>query len=169
VCKEDAIPWTQQVLVVANETAGSQELMRALVERSEQGRIAVHLIVPGAPLGERRETATAKCEFAVSQFREAGLEADGFVGHIDPFLAVMDVWDPRRHDEIVVSTHPIGVSKWLSAGLPQRIERATGAVVTHVVSQPAGPVAATRPAPVHEPRGILSPLSVLGWGPTRRA
>jgi hypothetical protein len=163
------IPWTQQILVVANETAGSEELLRALVGRSERARIAVHLIVPAAPLGGGRESATATCEVAVAQFRDAGLEADGLVGHVDPFLAVMDFWDPRRHDEILVSTLPIGVSKWLSAGLPQRIERATGAVVTHVVSQPAGRVATTRPAPIREPRGILSPFSVLGWGPSKRA
>jgi hypothetical protein len=166
---EVVIPWTQQVLVVANQTASSEELMRALVERSERTRIAVHLIVPAPPLGGGRESATATCEAALARFRDAGLEADGLVGHVDPFLAVMDVWDPRRHDEILVSTLPIGVSKWLSAGLPQRIERATGAIVTHVVSPPAGRVAATRPAPVHESRGILSPLSVLGWGPTNRA
>ncbi len=155
--------------MVANQTAGSEELLRALVVRSEDTRIAVHLIVPAAPLGGGRESATATCEAAVAQFRDAGLEAHGLVGHVDPFHAVMDVWDPRRHDEILVSTLPTGASKWLSAGLPQRIERATGAVVTHVVSQPAGRVAATRPAPVHEPRGILSPLSVLGWGGPNRA
>jgi hypothetical protein len=166
--KEVVIPWTQQVLVVANQTASSDELMRALLERSERTPTAVHLIVPAPPLGGGRESATAACEAALARFRAAGLEADGSVGHVDPFLAVMDVWDPRRHDEILVSTLPIGVSKWLSAGLPQRIERATGAVVTHVVSRPAGPVAATHPAPVRESPGILGPLSVLGWGPGKR-
>jgi hypothetical protein len=162
------IPWTQHVLVVANQTAGSSELLSALIERSERAPTAVHLIVPAAPLGGGRQSATDTCDRVVGQFRQEGLEADGVVGHVDPFVAVMDVWDPRRHDEIVVSTLPIGVSKWLSAALPQRIERATGAVVTHVVSQPPSRVVATRPAPVHDRPGILSPLSVLGWGPTRR-
>ena len=48
-----------------------------------------------------------------------------------------DEWDPRRYDEIVVSTLPQMVSKWLHAGLPERIERITGARVTHVVSAAA--------------------------------
>lgn len=113
-------------------------------------------------------TATEIRDRAVARFRDAGLEAEGVVGAVDPFVAVIDAWDPRRHDEIVVSTLPIGVSRWLHAGLPQRIERVTGAVVTHVVSQPQRAVIEPHPAPVHERRGVLSPLSVLGWGPTRR-
>jgi hypothetical protein len=155
-------------LVVANQTAGSEELLNALIERAQRTPTVVHLIVPASPLGGGRKTATDVRDRAVARLRDAGLEAEGVVGAVDPLVAVMEVWDPRRHDEIVVSTLPIGVSKWLHAGLPQRIERVTGAVVTHVVSQPQRAVIETHPAPVHERRGVLSPLSVLGWGPTRR-
>jgi hypothetical protein len=156
--------WKQTVLVVANQTARSQELLGALRMRADRAPTFVQLVVPAAPLGEEREAATRTLEAALEQFRDAGLEADGAVGHPDPLIAVTDVWDPRRYDEIVVSTLPIGVSKWLHAGLPERIERVTGAVVTHVVSAPPGPELPTRPAPSHGDHSGLGPLSVLGWG-----
>jgi hypothetical protein len=163
------MPWKQQVLVVANLTAGSQELLSVLKERAQRAPTAIHLVVPPASLGQGREAAAQTLQEALAQLREAGLEADGVVGDVDPFVAVTDVWDPRRYDEIVVSTLPVDVSRWLHAGLPERIERATGARVTHVVSQPAGHAFETRPPPPHEDRGVLSPLYVLGWGRAKGA
>ena len=56
------------------------------------------------------------------------------------------------------------VSKWLHAGLPERIAKLTDATVTHVVSEPPKPPVATVPAPAHERQAPLGPLSVLGWG-----
>ena len=44
----------------------------------------------------------------------------------------------------------------------------TGARVTHVVSQPPKPELETSPAPVHENHGVMTPLSVLAWGPHRQ-
>jgi hypothetical protein len=54
-------------------------------------------------------------------------------------------------------------SKWLHAGLPERIGKVTGAPVTHVISQPARPEVELEPAPAHE-RAAMGPLSVLAWG-----
>ncbi len=52
-------------------------------------------------------------------------------------VAVQDAWDPRRFDEVIVATLPTGVSRWLAADLPHRIERLTGARVTHIVAAAA--------------------------------
>jgi GABA permease len=163
------MPWKQRVLVVANVTAGSPELLSALRERAERAPTAIHLVVPATPLGGGREIAVRTLEDALARLRDAGLEADGVVGHPDPFVAVAEAWDPKRYDEIIVSTLPMRVSKWLHAGLPERIQRATGALVTHVVSQPP-PHALSRGVPVeHQQLGIFTPLSVLGWGRSRGA
>ena len=161
---EVAISWKQNVLVVAQQTASSPELLSALTVRAERTPTTVHLIVPAPPLGGERETAARTLDLALAKFRTAGLDADGAVGNPDPFVAVTDAWDPRTYDEIVVSTLPIGTSKWLHAGLPERIERVTGAVVTHVVSARPSPEPATRPSPAGQRRSGLGPLSVLGWG-----
>jgi hypothetical protein len=158
------MPWKQQVLVLANVTAGSQKLQSVLKERAQRAPTVIHLVVPASSPGQGREAAAQTLQDALAQLRDAGLEVDGVVGNVDPFVAVTDAWDPRRYDEIIVSTLPISVSRWLHAGLPERIERATGALVTHVASQPAGHTFETRPPPPHEDRGVLSPLYVLGWG-----
>ena len=100
---------------------------------------------------------------AVDRLTAAGLEAEGSVGNPDPCVAVSEAWDPKRFDEIIVSTLPMKLSKWLHAGLPERIGRITGAPVTHVVSQPTKPAMHTDPAPAHE-EGGLGPLKVLAWG-----
>jgi hypothetical protein len=163
------MPWKQRLLVVANVTLGSEELLSMLRARAERAPTAVHLVVPATPLGGGRESAAQRLQDALGQLRRAGLEADGALGHGDPFLAVMDAWDPRRYDEIIVFTLPIGVSKWLHAGLPERIERVTGALVTHVVAQPPVHAPETKPPPPHEDHGVLSPLTVLGWGRAKQA
>jgi hypothetical protein len=160
--------WTNNVLVVANVTAASRELVGALLTRAENGHTSFVLVVPASPGAGGRDAARGRLEDALVQLRGAGLEVEGHVGNSDPILAVSDEWDPRRYDEIIVSTLPASVSKWLHAGLPERVEKMTGARVTHVVSQPAKPAVETSPAPVHEKHGVMTPLSVLAWGPHRQ-
>jgi hypothetical protein len=160
--------WTTNVLVVANVTAASAELRGVLLQRAESGSTKFTLIVPSDAVAGGREVARARLDEALEGLREAGLQIDGHVGSGDPILAVSDEWDPRRYDEIIVSTLPMRVSKWLRAGLPERIERITGARVTHVVSQPPKPEVEATPAPVHEKHGVMTPLSVLTWGTQRQ-
>ncbi len=155
--------WKRNVLVIANVTATSDELLDALKERAAREAVAFTLIVPATPFGGGRAAAAKQLEAAVERMRDGGLEAEGSVGDADPMTAVAESWDPRRYDEIVVCTLPMRVSKWLRAGLPERIEHLTGARVTHVVAEPPKPPVATSPAPAHEP-APMGPLSVLSWG-----
>ncbi len=158
------MPWNRQVLVVANVTARSQELLSALRTRAESGPTTIHLVVPATPFGGGRAGATQKLQEALAEIRAVGVQADGSVGPPDPLAATIDAWDPRRFDEIIVSTLPIGASRWMRAGLPARIERLTGAPVTHVVSRPAEEDARAGSAPVRRDRTLMGPLSVLTWG-----
>jgi len=159
--------WTNNVLVVANVTATSTDLLEALIARSQDGNATFMLVVPADPVAGGRDAAKTKLDEALEFMRARGLRVDGRVGSGDPILAVSDEWDPRRYDEIVVSTLPMRFSKWLHAGLPERIEKLTGARVTHVVSEPPKPEIETTPAPVHEKHGVMTPLSVLTWGTQR--
>jgi len=163
------MPWKRQILVVANVTAGSQTLLNALSDRAERDPTAIHLIVPASPSREGRAAAKQTLEDAVAQLRAAGLEAAGAIGPSDPLTATIEAWDPKRFDEIVVSTLPMRLSKWLHAGLPERIERHTGAPVTHVVSEPPAPPLHTEPAPARKQSDVFTgPLSVLTWGSASR-
>jgi hypothetical protein len=148
----------RRILVVANVTADSDELLGALKARAGRQSAVFTLLVPATP-----SAAAARLDEVLERMRAAGLEVDGRVGDADPIVAVSEAWDPRRYDEIVVSTLPMSMSKWLHAALPNRIAELTGAMVTHVVSEPR-PEAALPPPPRPHEKSPLGPLSVLGWG-----
>ncbi len=152
--------WRRSFLVVANVTATSEDLIGALTERAPA---SFTLVIPATPFGGGRQAALATLADALEQLRAAGLEADGTVGNADPILAVTDVWDPKKYDEIIVSTLPLQLSKWLHAGLPDRISRLTDAPVTHVVSEPPKPDPVVAPPPAAPDRS-MGPLTVLSWG-----
>jgi nucleotide-binding universal stress UspA family protein len=129
------VAWEFSVLVVANETASSDELLAALRERAEAGACRFTLVMPGTG-ADRNE----RLEAALGRMREAGLEnVEGSVGDPDPVVAVMDLWDPMKFDDIVVSTLPTGSSRWMGLDLPHRLEKLTSVPVRHVVSQPPRP------------------------------
>jgi hypothetical protein len=152
------------VLVVANLTAASTQLLEALKARAERSPIKVTLVMPatGPGLGGR-EAVRARLDEALEGMRSAGLEADGVIGDTDPMEAVAECFDPARHDEAIVCTLPGRSSKWLQHDFPHRVARYTGVPVTHVVADDLRPVPAATPAPEHE-RPALGPLSVLSWG-----
>jgi hypothetical protein len=154
--------WKFNVLVVANVTAASDELLAALKRRSERGACGFTLLVPATGGGrEGRETAEKRLEAALERMRAAGLEVEGMVGDADPVIAVHDTWDPRRFDEIVISTLPTGASRWLAVDLPHRVEKITGVQVEHVVAaEPRAPVQ-TEPAPEPDRYGVLAPLAAI--------
>ncbi len=124
--------WTLSVLVIANVTATSPELSAALKERADRGQCRFTLIVPAAPGRPGR----ARLEEALRHLRAEGLSIEGRLGDRDPVGALHDVWDPAVYDEVVISTLPTGISRWLQVDLPQRIGRITGAPVHHVVATP---------------------------------
>jgi nucleotide-binding universal stress UspA family protein len=153
----------KNILVIANVTATSDELCSILIERAKQELVAFTILVPATSAAGGHAAAQEQVEAAVARLREAGLEASGSVGDRDPIVAISEAWDPRHYDEIVMSTLPIGASKWLRAGLPERISKLTGTLVTHIVSEPPrAPVEQGSP-PRHADKG-LGPLTVLGWG-----
>lgn len=128
------------VLVVANKTAGSPELLSALRERSEQGPARFHLVVPASPRGASwafdmhsgHDDAEHDLEGALERLREQGLEIDGEVGDPDPVAAVSDSSHAGNYDEVIVSTLPKHLSKWLKLDIASKVAHATGLPVKHV-------------------------------------
>ena len=126
--------FTTKLLVIANRTVDSVGLLESLQARAGRGPIEVTLVAPSTH-GRREETAQRLAR-AVRTLGDAGIPVTGVQGDADPLVAVADTWDPRHFDEVVVATLPGATSRWLAANLPKRVERFTGARVTHVVAHP---------------------------------
>jgi hypothetical protein len=132
-----------RVLVLANRTVDSPQLREALVARNERGPISVCLLVPAAwevqdPHGGV-ESARRRINAALANMRDDGLQVQCKLGDPDPLAALREAWDPERFDELIVSTLPSKLSRWLQMDLPRRAHKMTGVPVTHVeaTSEPA--------------------------------
>jgi hypothetical protein len=83
-----------------------------------------------------RVDAAARLTTLLDWIREHGGEADGQIGDPDPLVAIGDVIAKRSFDEIIVSTLPAHLSKWLRHDLPTRIESTFDVPVAHVSASP---------------------------------
>jgi hypothetical protein len=134
------------VLVVANRTAESPELLDALRQRVVQGPCEFTLLVPSTPHGlawaadthAGGEEAERYRQAFVDELREEGLDVvDAKVGDPDPLAAIQDECNFHEYDELIVSTLPLRISKWLHVDLPRKAGAATGLPVTHVIGSEA--------------------------------
>jgi len=126
-----------RVLVVANRTADSEGLAKALSDRPDAAHATFTLLVPASGRGPDRphglEIARSQLEQGLKRLKDAGLEVTGMVGDPDPIVAVADIWKPGEFDEVVVSTLEGEASRWLEYDLPHRVTRLTDCPVQHVV------------------------------------
>lgn len=133
----------RRYLVVANQTLGGDQLMERLRACVDAGPCAVHVVVPAS--ADPTETwhdhesdhalATRRLAEAMERFSKLGVDVTGEVGDHRPVDAVLDVM--RRGepvDEIIVSTLPAGVSRWLRLDALSRIERAVDVPVHHIIT-----------------------------------
>jgi hypothetical protein len=136
-----------KVLVVANRTAESPELLEALKRRAGEGGCTFTLLVPSTPHGVTwaadmhagGEEAEQHRQAFLEELREEGLDVeDAKVGDPDPLAAIQDLCNFGDYDEVIVSTLPLHISKWLKIDLPHKVGHATGLPVTHVVAHSAG-------------------------------
>jgi len=121
------------VLVVANQTVVSDELLDRIRKRAAQGPAAFLLVSPQSD-DVPHEDADRRLRRALSELRGEGIEAHGQVVHPDPYTAAMQVVNDERVDEIIVSTFPGEKSGWLRRDLVERLRKDTGLPVEHVIS-----------------------------------
>jgi hypothetical protein len=127
-------------LVVANQTLGGTHLLSLLRELAEQPS-SFHVLVPATPPRDRlwteaeaRAIARRRLDDALERFRSVGIEATGEVGDERPLQAIDDALEGEDFDEIILSTFPPGMSKWLRLDLPHRVEATYGLPVRHVIA-----------------------------------
>jgi GABA permease len=89
------------------------------------------LSIPASPK-EGRQLAEHKLQSALRQLAAAGVKIDGEVGDPDPIRAVEAALRHRQFDEIIVSTLPARLSRWLRQDFPRRLEQKFRLPVTHV-------------------------------------
>src|ERR1051326_5688154 len=128
-------------LLVANQTLGGPNLMRAVRRRIAKGPCRFHVLVPApgpltmwdstmaAVAGELPgdeasiEEAGRRLGVQIARLRKVGAEVDGEIGDPDPIAAIDAALEREAFDEIILSTARAGPSRWVGADLPTRIER----------------------------------------------
>jgi hypothetical protein len=135
-------------LAVANRTASADELFEVLkskAEREEQGkrsRLFILVVPQEGGDGAAARRARTRLKLVLDRLHAAGLLAAGMIGDPDPFTATMNALQYFRVDDIVISTLPETKSGWLRADLIERVKRATGKPVEHVVHHDIEPATA---------------------------
>jgi hypothetical protein len=154
----------RRYLVVANVTLNSPQLTAKIREYHSAGASRFHLVVPATPSPdtltwteeEVRAIARDRLLEAVVRFRGLGIEVTGEVGDGMPLLAMEDACRAQGFDEIILSTLPPGMSRWLKLDLPNRAISRLGLPVTHVIAL------TLRPAPLQRGTEPAHPAMHLG-------
>ena len=148
-----------RILVVANRTLGSTDLLQSVQDRMAKGPCEFTVLVPAAAHNHRETTletltrrmthmsasseargaeeadyehARARVAFGIEQLQKLGADVDGQVGNPNPFRAIEDAISRRKYDEIILSTLPNRVGGWVSQDLPAKVSRKFKGPVTVV-------------------------------------
>jgi hypothetical protein len=129
------------VLVVAHQTADTDRLLAAVRERAQHSPAKFHLVVPRQPHGMHKlvdpeETGQDDAQQVLAEALPklsdaAGSEVTGNLGDADPSCAIQDAVNLGNFDEIIISTLPKRVSRWLKLDLVSKT-KGLGLPVTHV-------------------------------------
>jgi hypothetical protein len=133
-------------LVIAHQTADSPELAAALRQaKTTDPEASFVLVVPATPVehltgwteGEARAVAAQAGERAAHALARHRVElAAVVVGDPDPVNAAADEYNDRPdYDQVILSTLPVGASRWLKADSYNRLRRRLDLPVTHVVAR----------------------------------
>jgi len=132
----------RRYLVVANRTLGGAHLTAKVRECLAAGPCQFHVLVPASHTtkdltwteGGDRTAAEARLAEALARFRAAGAVVTGEVGDTNPIEAIGDVLRREQFDEIILSTLPPGVSRWLGQDLPKRVSKQYRLPMQHIVA-----------------------------------
>ena len=140
-----------RVLVVANRTAATPALLAAVRERAERGPARFTLLVPNTSSGLERladpedhadTEAQATLELALPLLEGvSGTPVTGMIGCPEPLDAIQDAINIHGFDEIILSTLPSRVSRWLKLDLPSKLTQLGLPITTVTATGREEPVA----------------------------
>ena len=141
----------QRVLVVAHRTAATPALIEAVRERAARGPATFTLLVPNPAHGLHRlvdpedqevNEAQTVLDLALPLLEEAaGGHVEGMIGDAEPLNAIQDAVNLNGFNEIIISTLPKRVSRWLHIDLPSKAN-GLGLPVTTVTAKDRASAAA---------------------------
>ncbi len=129
------------ILIVANQTLPSADLATEVTRRIASGARQFHVVVPATPppgsgFTWDEDAARTAAEERLAAFRQRltdqGAVAEGEIGDRDPVAAARDAARGRDVTEVILSTLPVGASKWLRQDVPSRMRGALDVPVTVV-------------------------------------
>jgi hypothetical protein len=135
------------VLVVADKTAATPALLAALRERAARGPASFHLLVPNPDLASWRpsevqhpdlthgEQVLALALPLIEEVTSSPTSGAVSTRH-DPMDAIEEALMGASFDEIVLSTLPHHVSRWLHVDLPRRVAHLGLPVTTVTAGRP---------------------------------
>lgn len=129
-------------LIVANQTLASPTLADAVSERVAGGDARFRVVVPATPVphgltwdeDEAKRAARERLDSLLDRLRAMGVDAEGEIGASDPVAAAQDAIRGNAIDEIILSTLPPGISRWLGLDVPNRLKGSVPVPVTVVVA-----------------------------------
>jgi GABA permease len=137
----------RNILVVANETVVSRQLVELIEARAGGGPVQVTVVAPvNQPrqgyvvyYDTRKAAARRRLDKTLGLLRKEGIPANGVVIETDPVSALRDAVAQLEPDEVIVSTHPKQKSGWLRRNAVEQMRRVAGDIpFEHVVVDVAG-------------------------------
>jgi hypothetical protein len=128
-------------LAVANRTASGDELLEALQAKAEAfshdslRQLFIVVVPTEGGQGTAVQRARTRLKLVLDRLHVRGMFAAGMIGDPDPFTAITNALQNFRVDDIVISTFAETKSGWLRSDLIERVRRASGKPVDHVVHE----------------------------------